>query len=90
MSSPRRPSRTLDDLSFTLRQTSRIAGLRDDGLVVNDECSELSGDLKSAVNSAYAVFMQAIDPHLQKQFAEDGLPETFCHYSLAVKGTHER
>jgi hypothetical protein len=69
------------DLSFPIRQTSRIAGLRDDGLVANNENSELSDDLKSAVNSAYAAFMQGIDPHLQKQFAEDGFPETLCHYT---------
>jgi hypothetical protein len=49
--------------------------------VANSENSELSDDFKRAVDSAYTAFMQAIDPSLQKQFAEDGFPDALCHYT---------
>jgi hypothetical protein len=55
--------------------------LSDDVSVENSDNSELSSELKGAVERAYAVFMQAIDPHLQRQFAEDGFPEKLCHYT---------
>jgi hypothetical protein len=55
--------------------------LRDDVLVANNDDSELSDDLKGAVNSAYRVFMQSIDPFLQRQFFLDGFPEKLCHYT---------
>ncbi|MDR3719092.1 MAG: DUF2971 domain-containing protein [Bryobacteraceae bacterium] len=49
--------------------------------VPNDENCRLNNDQKQAVDHAFAVFMQAIDPLLQKQFRLDGFPEKLCHYT---------
>ena len=49
--------------------------------MADSENSELSEELKEASRRAYAVFMKAIDQHLQRQFSEDGLPDTLCHYT---------
>ena len=43
--------------------------------------SALSDELKRAFERAWAVFMPAIEPALQRQFAEDGFPDTLCHYT---------
>lgn len=55
--------------------------MSNDVIVANSEDSGLSDDLKHAVDNAYAALMRGIDPLLQKQFAEDGFPDTMCHYT---------
>jgi hypothetical protein len=55
--------------------------LSNDVIVANSKDAGLSDDLKHQVDSAYAALMQAIDPPLQKQFADDGFPDTLCHYT---------
>jgi hypothetical protein len=55
--------------------------MRNHVIVAKSDDSELSDDLKKATDIAYATLMRLIDPALQKQFAEDGFPDTMCHYT---------